>query len=218
MKELPENLFLSDAYYDTALGHLRFELKSCIGRALRPFRRRAETKKFLNIGSGPRVHEDFVNVDFFSFRKSVAWFPVDLRYPLPFDGGTFAGTYSEHCVEHLYPLHALALFKEVFRVLRTDGVFRCAVPDLEQYVAFYNKQPVKPDFPQFLNGCEAIWSLTQYWGHLSVWDAEMLSLMLKKAGFSRVVVCGFRTGHLPALLIDSEERRWGTLYVEAHKT
>jgi predicted SAM-dependent methyltransferase len=218
MEKLPEPLFLSNVYYDTLLGRLKFEMKSCIGRALRIFRRRPEPKKFLNVGSGNNVHKDFVNLDFYSFGATVPWFPVDLRYPLPFDGGTFEGVFSEHCIEHLYPLHAQALFREVFRVLRSNGVFRCAVPDLEKYIAFYNKQPVDAGFSQFMNGCEAIWSLTQHWGHLSVWDAEMLSLMLKKAGFPRTAVCGFRSGRLTELLIDSEERRWETLYVEAYRT
>ncbi len=97
------------------------------------------------------------------------------------------------------------------------GTFRCIVPDLAKYIAFYNEQSAPPGFAHFVNGCEAIWSLTQNWGHVSVWDADMLTLKLREAGFREVTVCDFRRGKLPALWIDLEIRRWASLYVEAYK-
>jgi predicted SAM-dependent methyltransferase len=171
----------------------------------------------LNIGSGGNVRDNFLNVDFYSFGVRVPWYPVDLRYPLPFRNESFEGAFSEHCVEHLSPPQAVALFRETLRTLKPGAFFRCAVPDLAKYVAFYRNEASDPKFSDFMNGCEAIWSLTQYWGHQSVWDAEMLKAMLKRAGFSRVDVCEFRQGSVPDLLIETEQRRWETLYVEAFK-
>lgn len=211
--------------HDNRLGStFAFELKSFVGRLLGFLPQLAETKDVLNLGCGATPRRDFTNLDFYAlrtklslWRKGYSFVQHDLRYPLPFSDQTFRGVYSEHTVEHLYPAQALRLFAEVHRVLKPGGVFRCIVPDLAKYVAVYNKQLSGPEFAQFTNGCEAIWSLTQNWGHLSVWDAEMLQLKLREAGFSRTEHCAFRQGSVAPMLVDLETRRWESLYVEAHK-
>lgn len=211
--------------YDNRLGSaLKFEVTSWVGRRFKFLPKLAATKDYLNIGSGAAPHKEFTNLDFYAprtklslLRKGYSFVQHDLRYPLPFPANSFRGIYSEHCVEHLYPRHAQNLFKEAFRVLKPGGVFRCIVPDLAKYIACYNKQPVDPEFAHYVNGCEAIWSLTQNWSHVSVWDQEMLGLKLRDAGFSRVERCEFRQGSMPELLIDLQMRRWQSLYMEAHK-
>ena len=56
---------------------------------------------------------------------------------------------------------------------------------------------------------------TQNWGHLSVWDAAMLTKTLREAGFAEAQQSNYREGRNPELLLDQPERRWETLYVEA---
>ena len=80
----------------------------------------------------------------------------DLRRPLPFADGAFEGAFSEHTLEHLTAADAVALLRDVHRVMRPGAVFRVAVPDLDQYVRFYNGTNPSPEFAQFQNGCEAI--------------------------------------------------------------
>jgi predicted SAM-dependent methyltransferase len=215
--KIPETSFSSKQHYATLRSHMIFETKSLLGRMLDMFRPSPRSKDFLNLGCGPRFNPNFTNVDFYAFRTKTPYVQHDLRFPLPFTDNTFCGVFSEHCIEHLHPWHAQKLFYEVFRVLRCNGVFRCVVPDLEKYVRFYNHQLVDPAFSRFTNGCEAIWSLTQNWGHNSVWDFEMLTSKLKDAGFAAVDLCGFRQGRLDQLLIDFEDRRWESLYVEGLK-
>jgi ubiquinone/menaquinone biosynthesis C-methylase UbiE len=140
---------------------------------------------------------------------------ADFRYPLPYPDMSFDGAYSEHTLEHLYPHQALQLLRETYGVLRPGAIFRCAVPDLAKYVDYYVGKPADPQFTQLRSGCEAIWSLTQNWGHLSVWDATTLIQSLRDAGFAAVTQAIFRQGGNPQLLIDQEGRRWETLYVEA---
>jgi SAM-dependent methyltransferase len=219
-----QDRFDSDAYYTRLGSMLAFEIKSFVGRAFGFLPTLAATKDFLNLGSGAAPQRDFTNVDFYNlrtkaslWRKGYSFVQHDLRFPLPFPADTFLGVYSEHTVEHLYPVHAQRLFKEVHRVLKPGGVFRCIVPDLAKYVACYNKESTGPEFAHFTNGCEAMWSLTQNWGHISVWDAEMLQLKLRQAGFARTEPCEFRQGSLPPLLVDLEARRWQSVCVEAHK-
>ncbi len=105
--------------------------------------------------------------------------------------------------------------KEMSRVLKPGGVLRAAAPDLEKYVNFYVGKPVDSEFSMYSSGCEAMWSLTQNWGHISVWDAKMMTQKLRQAGFSEARQMGFREGRNPDLLIDQESRRWESLYVEA---
>ena len=60
-------------------------------------------------------------------------------------------------------------------------------------------------------------SLTQYWGHYSVWDYEQLALYLEEAGFSDISQYACGQGNNPDLIHDIAERAYETLYVEARK-
>jgi SAM-dependent methyltransferase len=221
---LAQDSFDSDAYYNRLGRTIRFELTSWAGRMLGFLPRFAATREYLNLGSGAAPHIAFTNIDFYAprtklslLRKGYSFVQHDLRFPLPFADETFQGVYSEHCVEHLYPTHAQALFRQALRVLKPGGVFRLITPDIAKYIAVYNKRPCRIGFSDYINGCEAIWAATQNWGHVSVWDAEMLDLKLRQAGFPHVEVLDFRQGKLPALLVDLEMRRPYSVYVEAYK-
>jgi predicted SAM-dependent methyltransferase len=213
-----EHSFCSTAHYATIGGALRFVIKSRVGRMLRPlWSTFVKHEEFLNIGCGGKIHPGWTNLDFYVFRGTAPWVQHDLRFPLPFKNEVFRGVFSEHCIEHLHPADVQRLFREILRVLRTEGVFRCVVPDLAKYIAFYNSLGTDEEFKRFANGCEAIWNLTQNWGHLSVWDTEMLREQLLAVGFDRIDPVGFRKGSLEPMLIDQESRRWESLYIEAHK-
>jgi predicted SAM-dependent methyltransferase len=211
----PANSFESTLYQETLVRHLKFEAKSLIGRLVR--RRPVPLEKYLNLGCGPHVLDGFTNLDFFMFRRPVAGrMEHDLRYPLPFPDNQFAGVFSEHTLEHLYASEAVRLLGEVRRVLAPGGIFRCIVPDLGKFVRYYCGEKLE-GFDEFENGCEAIWSLTQHYGHRSVWDVPMLSNRLNRAGFARIRPCNYREGADESLLVDQPHRRWASLYLEASK-
>ncbi|HEX3537315.1 MAG TPA: methyltransferase domain-containing protein [Stellaceae bacterium] len=193
---------------------LNFELKSCLGR--RFFRNSASIEDYLHVGCGQNILAGFTNLDFYSHRSKARVFGHDLRYPLPFADGRFAGALSEHTLEHFRPEHASSLLKEIYRVLRPGAVFRCIVPDLGIYMRFYS-QGALPGFEGFGSGCEAIRSLTQSHGHLSVWDEELLRRTLSEVGFRQIQRCDYRVGNNPDLLKDQERHRWESLYMEAVK-
>ncbi len=52
---------------------------------------------------------------------------------------------------------------------------RISVPDLSKYVDYYNDKHVHELFKRWETSCEAIRSLTQNWGHVSVWHSKLLS-------------------------------------------
>ncbi len=197
------------------VGALKFEAKSFLGRLFSPARRQP-TAPLLQLGCGPRLFDGFENVDFYAMKF---WrshhVGHDLRQPLPYPSQSFEGAFSEHTLEHLAATDALAMLRDVHRVLKPGAVFRVIVPDLEQYVRFYDGGDADPRFETFSSGCEAIWSLTQNHGHLSCWDAEMLTKQLLAAGFASAARSSFNVGQDARLVRDSADRRWESLYVEA---
>jgi len=200
---------------------LRLELKSWLFRTFynRKPGLRSEGDNYLNLGCGPNVRKDFVNADFFVlrlWRAKLDWM-LDARFPLNCHSNSFAGVFSEHLLEHLYPVEVLNLLKEIHRILEPGRWLRVAVPDLRKYVDYYNGVDVDERFHMWPTGCEAIRSLTQNYGHRSTWDADLLQRFLREAGFANIKEVHFREGTDIHLCIDSESRRWETLYMEAQK-
>jgi SAM-dependent methyltransferase len=61
----------------------------------------------------------------------------DICRPLPFPEDTFDSVYALHIIEHLTPEEGGEFVAEVFRVLRSGGIFRVSTPDLEAIVRAY---------------------------------------------------------------------------------
>ena len=218
--QLKKNKFGNKVYEITLYKKIIFELLSFFGRLFSKKRVKIIDIKYLQLGCGNSdIKSNYINLDFYklNFFKRSPLFYHDLRYPLPFDDNTFYGVFSEHTIEHLYPSDALNLFREVYRVLKKGGVFRVITPDLKKYVDFYNKKFLNNHFSGFVNGCEAIWYVTQNFNHLSVWDSEMLELQFKKTGFKDFYKQEFNQGINEDLLIDKNGRQVESLYVEAVK-
>ncbi len=91
--------------------------------------------RYLNIGCGDRFHPDWVNVDFIARGSSVI--PHNLLKGLPFESNSFDVVYHSHLLEHFSKEDGVVLIRECYRVLKTGGVLRVAVPDLEQIAAQY---------------------------------------------------------------------------------
>jgi hypothetical protein len=218
--------FETQYYHPTLRKKISFEIKSFLGRTFSSKIRKTK-KEYLQLGSGHLEQNtimenlDFYDITFKNFLGLKNFFKKksyghDLRYPLPFNDNLFKGVYSEHTLEHLYPFEAINLLKEINRVLITGGILRITVPDLDKYIdACYNKK--SPFFSQYRNNCEMMWSLTQNYAHLSVWNFDMLKLQLEKCGFSNINKTELNKGIDSKLLIDKAGREPETLYVEAIK-
>lgn len=217
---IPKNLveFKGNNYWFGGLvGSLKFELFSVIGRAVyRPDITKHEHKNLLNIGSGSRPFDEFVNLDFFR-RRNQPEVMHDLRYPLPFPAERFEGVFSEHCFEHLSPLHAWQRLQDCFRILKPGGVIRLSLPSLQRVIQFY-VNPKEDSYREFYAfGCEAIRDLTQNWGHVSVYDFEYLSYLVSTIGFVDIKECQFGESRMPVLAKEFLERRPSSFYLEASK-
>ena len=169
----------------------------------------------LNVGCGRHVKEGWINIDP-AYENTLR---LDVREPLPFPNGSAAIVYSEHVMEHLeYPLEAGKFMAESLRVLQPGGLFSFALPDFVMHIrayldndqAFYQKLYSYPQDPWIrrtrmhtLN-----WIFRAY-GHKYAYDVETLLLVLTEAGFVKARQRKFDSA------LDSEDRRFGTMYVEA---
>ena len=171
----------------------------------------------LNCGCGPNVKEGWINIDGFA---PTADLQLDLRRPLPFNAAAAAIIYSEHFFEHLeHPLETGVFLTESLRVLQPGGLFRVGVPDAELPLKLY--ATTDDDLRPHEEGMHPRWCDTrlhhinyifrQGTEHKYAYDYETLAKVLIQAGFSSVT----RSEFDPAF--DSEQRRIGTLYVEARK-
>jgi predicted SAM-dependent methyltransferase len=201
-----------------------FEVKSLIGRIF--LNREPKTfknkKNYLNLGSGRFIKKGYVNADFFklNFIKNKNIWNVDLRYKLNCKNKVFDGVFTEHTLEHLTPQECSNLFLELNRTMKKGAMLRIIVPDLEKYIKFYNKQTFndyKTFNEKFKSGCEAVRNITQNYLHCSVWDYSEMKKYLERAGFVNIKKQAYLEGYDKCLLLDSKDRKWESLYIEAKK-
>ncbi len=169
----------------------------------------------LNVGAGSKAKEGWVNVDL----HAAADVKTDARRKLPFRSGSASMVYSEHFFEHLeYPEEAMSFLAESFRVLAPGGLFSVGVPDTELCLRAYAAGNFSP---QDLGLPAVDWCTTpmqslnflfhQGGEHKQLYDFATLAKVLQTAGFTEIR----RREFDPSL--DSEDRRVGTLYVDARK-
>jgi len=91
--------------------------------------------KLVNIGCGNVFHLNWINLDLISCSPNViSW---DFRYGIPYNSGDISVCYSSHLIEHLMQVEAKKLVNECFRVLKSSGIIRLVVPDLEAIARNY---------------------------------------------------------------------------------
>ena len=89
----------------------------------------------VNIGCGSTWHPAWTNLDLRPVSPQVrSW---DVSHGLPFAGEQVDACYASHVLEHFTREQAHALLAECSRVLRSGGIVRLAVPDLEGIVREY---------------------------------------------------------------------------------
>lgn len=98
---------------------------------------RDHSKKLINIGAGNFRHPFWVNVDKDNdfYRKeqsgsSFVSFDLLLDKSLPFEDSSIDVIYTSHTIEHLTNASVQNIFNEIFRCLKSGGVFRITCPDM----------------------------------------------------------------------------------------
>jgi predicted SAM-dependent methyltransferase len=91
--------------------------------------------KYVNLGCGNRYHKDWINFDFISGTLDVK--QHDLTRGIPLENNSTDVVYHSHVLEHFNKEGGKFFLSECFRVLKSGGVLRIAVPDLEQITKSY---------------------------------------------------------------------------------
>jgi len=101
---------------------------------------------YLNVGCGEKYHKDWVNIDQYSDNPNV--YACNLLKGIPFSDNMFEAVYLSEVLEHFTKKDAAALIRELYRVLKTNGIIRIVVPNLEDiaktYLEFLNKNLSNP--------------------------------------------------------------------------
>ena len=179
---------------------------------------------YLDLGCGSNTSPDYCNLDYnWHPGVDVCW---DVTRGLPFVDHYIGGIFTEHLLEHLAFVDALALLAECRRILRLGGVLRIVVPDAQLYLSEYAKHLAgeiasmpyadgdKSAFP-VATPIVSVNRIFRDHGHQFIWDYETLRLALLRCGFMNVERCGFGKGADPKLLRDTQGRAVESLYVEA---
>jgi predicted SAM-dependent methyltransferase len=87
----------------------------------------------LHLGAGQYPLEGWINID-----RYPAQLGMDLNWGLPFADGSVDYVFFSHTLEHFYyPGEALAILKEIRRVLSGSGKVRIVVPDMGKCLKAY---------------------------------------------------------------------------------
>jgi predicted SAM-dependent methyltransferase len=112
----------------------------------------------LNLGCGGRPLGGYINVDMDSADELRRRYPSHKFSPdlkvynydilnLPYEGGTVDEVRADAFIEHLSFTDEPKFFGEVYRVLKSDGMFNFVVPDFEEIVKDWLK--AKDDWKEF---------------------------------------------------------------------
>jgi len=208
----------------SSLRNVKQELYLCLEhhRGLRHAQKFINTTGLkLNVGCGKKVKHGggWINIDICPY----ADLKLDLREPLPFRSDSCSMIYSEHFLEHIdYPEPALSFLKECYRILEISGIFSVGVPDTELPILEYAGIKDEGYFPFVKKTWHPAWCKTkmehinyhfrQDGEHRFAYDFDTLQYMLINAGFSEIRRREFNP------LLDSEDRKTGTIYAEAIKS
>lgn len=142
----------------------------------------------------------------------------DIRRRLPFRPDSVDAIFAEHVLEHFTYAAGLELVRNCYAILRSGGVLRLGVPDLECYVRGYlGADPALDEVhPNRPTRAVALSEIFYRYGHRAGYDFETLAVLCRDAGFISTGRSSFGEGRLGPIA-DSESRRSGTLYVEAIK-
>ncbi|HVS80692.1 MAG TPA: methyltransferase domain-containing protein [Pyrinomonadaceae bacterium] len=175
----------------------------------------------VNLGCGYRPMKGWVNVDRARGPEvQVVW---NLTEGLPFPDSSCDAVFSEHFIEHISKEDAARFLGECYRVLKTSGVLRISTPDAELFLRSYagdQKFLVHSSFSQEIDTSvdRVNYMMREYGQHLWSYDEELLTLMLKRAGFNSIIRQRFGISLHPRMNdIDFADRAFESLYLEAVK-
>lgn len=88
----------------------------------------------LDLGCANCCEPEHIGIDNIDYGQPVLW---DVRDGIPFPDNCADEVYTSHFLEHLTNKESIEVFKEVWRVLKPNGVFRSRLPHATHPAAYY---------------------------------------------------------------------------------
>jgi predicted SAM-dependent methyltransferase len=186
----------------------------------------------INLGCGKDIKNGWLNIDLSvpsidcTLCRDTVLMSYDLRLGLPLESHSCSFIYSSHFFEHLEFRHGFKLMTDCYRVLKTGGTFRLALPDYREIFRAYiqgNSEYFSLIDDRWLgsmrhqNTATAVdyvnYAVYQHGEHKFIYDEDKLILLLQALGYSSVS----RTDHKEGLDSGEPVRRRYSLFVEAIK-
>lgn len=156
----------------------------------------------LHLGAGPGSPPGWLSTDVTPVSDKVV--RLDATAAFPIADATFDYVFSEHMIEHLSWHAGLAMLEECRRVLKPGGTIRVATPDMAMLLGLYGAQRtplgdryVRWIVDRFMPGIRTysaafvINNAFRNWGHQFLYDAELLGMALREAGFTGIRRCDY---------------------------
>lgn len=175
----------------------------------------------INLGCGYRPMDGWVNVD--RARGPNVQVVRDLERGLPFPDNCASAIFAEHVIEHVTKAAAQRLLQECHRVLQPEGVLRLSTPDAGKFLRSYAGDQSFLRHPEFLRPIDSPMDrinemMREEGQHLWSYDEELLAILLRRAGFTKIAARAFGESEHPAMRgIDFNQRAFESLYLEGVK-
>lgn len=180
----------------------------------------------LHLGCGRNIMDGWIDVD--SQPLPGVDHVHDVRDGLPVDDVKFI--FAEHFIEHLTYDEALTLLVRCRDALRADGVLRLSTPNLDWvWVTSYSSryQPTSSttaliDSAEWSHDdaaaldCLRLNRAFRGWGHKFLWNAAMLEVALRHAGFAELAWRAYGQSDHPELAGIERHRQYDDLPTLSH--
>lgn len=142
---------------------------------------------YINLGLGKTPRPSFVSIE----RKPGSDIQYDASEGLAFPDASADGLYCVHFLELLSQSGGLSFLRECRRVLKTTGILRIVVPDLDDIVQRYLSAKghgdggmLKPEWPWIQDRCEMLNIEMREHGQQWLYNEDALRLAAQRAGLT----------------------------------
>jgi predicted SAM-dependent methyltransferase len=172
----------------------------------------------LHIGCGYQHKDGWINIDIEKF--SSVDIVHDARTIFPYSDNSIDFVFNEHFIEHISLQDGISFLKEMYRIIKPNGVIRIAAPDLDVIIDQFVNDSWRDDFKKAQipcnTRCEMLDMSMRGWGHLYLYNYEELEYRLKNSGFINISRKELYKSDYPELC--NLETRWASfLIIEATK-
>ncbi len=174
----------------------------------------------LNWGCGGWTPRGWINSDIKQGRGIDI--SADIRSGLPLEDASMDYIVSIHALPEMHYNDQLPTLQELRRVLKSGGVLRLVLPDLLKGVRAFERGDrdyfLVPDEDVKSLGAKLVVQLIWYGYSRTLFTAEFIEEMLRKAGFDQIAHCSYQQtrSQFPEI-VELDNRENESLYVEATK-